>query len=98
MCAGINVTVWNNARPLHLLVLKSGKEACTAVGGTPFSLMECVFFPAKLPRPSCLSAQFNPLITILAVIVNINDTEAHDASLPFAIRAIIVTAPTCNLN
>lgn len=60
--------------------------------------MERLPFPAKLPRPSCLSAQFNPLITILAVIVNINDTEAHDASLPFTIKAIIVTAPTRNLN
>lgn len=59
--------------------------------------MECVPFPAKLPRPSCLSAQFS-LVTILAVIVNINDTEAHDASLPFTIKAIIVTAPTRNLN
>ncbi len=37
-------------------------------------------------------------ITILAVIVNINSTKVQNASLPFTIKAIIVIAPTCNLN
>lgn len=44
------------------------------------------------------TVQLDQLITIPAVIVNINNTKAHDASLPFTIKAIIVIAPTCNLN
>lgn len=44
------------------------------------------------------TVQLEPHIRIMAVIVNTNNTKAHNASLPFTIKAIIVIAPTCNLN
>ena len=57
-------------------------------------LLSTVSFPYLF----LFTVQLDPLITILAVIVNINNAKTHDASLPFTIKAIIVIAPTRNLN
>lgn len=99
----INVTIWTDVKLVHLLSSLSLKYRRQAVHSCQQGAVDflnhnwfcclCLFLLQMYPPKifSLCTVKFNPLITILAVIVH--STKADDASLPFMIRRSLLLHP-----